>query len=114
MPPQGSRMAVPPPPLPPPPPPPRAPPPCPPPPPYTPPPCPPPWFSSAASSSVSVPLPVQTPQDEQTRKQNRVVICFRCNLPGHFARKCPLYYDLRLIGITVPHKQCAKYKRFGH
>ena len=60
------------------------------------------------------PTPAPALTSNQVRLRDRIVMCFNCNSPGHFARDCRLFYDLRQMGIRVPHKQCAKCKRFGH
>jgi hypothetical protein len=93
-------------PSPPPPPPPQAP--------YTPPPCPPPWCPSTPSPSVSEQESDRTRQGVPTAQPDRVVICFKCSLPRHFARRCPFYRNLARAGNPLPHRQCNKCGRFGY
>ena len=58
------------------------------------------------TQQAPTPAPALTPN--QVRLRDRIVMCFNCNSPGHFARDCRLFYDLRQMGIRIPHKQCAK------
>jgi hypothetical protein len=61
--------------------------------------------------TMHIPLPLKP---NQIRLRDRVVMCFNCNSPSHFARNCTMLADLRKMNTPVCHKQCAKCKRYGH
>ena len=58
---------------------------------------------------IGTPTPAPALTPNQVCLKDRVVMCFNCNSPGHFAHDYRLFYDLRQMSIRVPHKLCANF-----